>query len=115
MAINEEQSLKNTIYEAIETSLEAQLRAIRRLRGNNKELPPKRGMSQVDMAYNILEKIGTPLHINEIIHNIEITHRIQVDRESLVSAITKKVQRGDRFSKVGKNTFEAKKHNSSLS
>jgi hypothetical protein len=108
--MSSQEQIKDTIYEALETSLEAQLRAIRRLRGSNKDVSaPKKGMSQVDMAYNILNKIGTPLHINEIIRNIEITHRVQVDRESLVSAITKKVNRGDRFSRVGKNTFEAKR------
>ena len=107
---HEHQSVTDAIYEAFEASLEAQLRAIKRLRGSEKEASfPKQGMSQVDMAYDILEKNGAPLHINEIIRNIETTHRIQVDRESLVSAITKKVKRGDRFSRVGKNTFETKK------
>ena len=110
MSNPENQSLKDTIYEVAETLLEAQLRAIRRLRGSGKEASAlQKGMSQVDMAYDILVKIGAPLHINEIIRNIETTHRIQVDRESLVSAITKKVTRGDRFSRVGKNTFVAKK------
>jgi hypothetical protein len=116
-----EQSIKSTIYEALEVSLEAQLRAIRRLRGSNNDnsslnkksnkdsSKSNKGMSQVDLAYDILNKIGIPLHINEIIHNIETTHRIRVDRESLVSAISKKVVRGDRFSRVGKNTFVAKK------
>ena len=109
MSSNEHQSVKDSIYEAIEVSLEAQLRAIRRLRGAKKNtLTSEKGMSQVDLAYDILIKIGTPLHINEIIRNIETTHRIQVDRESLVSAITKKVARGDRFARVGKNTFAVK-------
>lgn len=109
MSSHEHQSVKDSIYEAIEVSLEAQLRAIRRLRGNRKGVPVlKKGMSQVDLAYDILVKIGAPLHINEIIRNIETTHQIQVDRESLVSAITKKVARGDRFARVGKNTFAVK-------
>ena len=111
MSNSEHQSIKDSIYEALETTLEAQLRAIRRLRGSTKEISTStKGMSQVDMAYNILDKIGAPLHINEIIRHIEITYRIQVDRESLVSAITKKVTRGNRFSRVGKNTFAAKKN-----
>lgn len=109
MSSHENQSVKDSIYEALEVSLEAQLRAIRRLRGVKKKTPASdKGMSQVDLVYDILVKIGTPLHINEIIRNIETTHRIQVDRESLVSAITKKVARGDRFVRVGKNTFALK-------
>lgn len=108
------QSIIDAVYEALETSLESQLRAIRRLRNSEKEtISPNKGMSHVDMAYNILNKAGSPLHINEIIRNIEITYRIQVDRESLVSAITKKVTRGDRFSRVGKNTFQVLNHPSS--
>lgn len=110
MSTQDHQLIKDSVYEAIETTLEAQLRAIRRLRGSTKETSTSiKGTSQVDMAYDILNKIGTPLHINEIIRNIEKTHRIQIDRDSLVSAITKKVKRGDRFSRVGKNTFVAKK------
>jgi hypothetical protein len=110
MSTHENQSVKDALYEALETSLEAQLRAIRRLRGAKKEAPSSdKGMSQVDMAFDILNKVGTPLHINEIIRSIETIHRVHVDRESLVSAITKKVTRGDRFSRVGKNTFAAKK------
>ena len=109
MSTQEGQSVKDTIYEALETSLEAQLRAIKRLRGSDKEDPtPKKGMSQIDMAYDILDRMG-PLHIKEIIRNIEASYQIKVDRESLASAITKKVIRGDRFSRVGKNTFAAKK------
>lgn len=105
-----DQSIKDSIFEAVEISLEAQLRAIRRLRNPKSEKSTtNKSMSQVDMAYDILDKIGTPLHINEIILNIEKSHKIQVDRESLVSAITKKVTRGVRFARVGKNTFVAKK------
>lgn len=103
-------SIQDIIYEAFEASLEAQLRSIRRLRGSSKDSSvSKKGKSQVDMAYDILVRVETPLHINEIIRNIETTYQVQVDRESLVSAITKKVTRGDRFSRVGKNTFVAKK------
>jgi HB1, ASXL, restriction endonuclease HTH domain len=103
-------SIRETILDVIETSLEAQLRAIRRLKtGEEKKVPrlSKKGMSQIDYAYDILSKAGTPLHVNEIINQIQKTHLVQVDRESLVSALTKKVQRGDRFSKTGKNTFKA--------
>lgn len=110
MSTDEGQSIKDTIYEVIEVSLAAQLRAIRRLResGDAKVISiPKEGMSQVDMAYDVLVKAGTALHVNDIIRDIETTHKIHVDRESLVSALTKKVARGKQFSKAGKNTFAA--------
>ena len=36
---------------------------------------------------------------------IHSTFHLTVDRESLVSSLTKKVARGDRFLRTGKNTF----------
>jgi hypothetical protein len=36
---------------------------------------------------------------------IHSTFHVTVDRESLVSSLTKKVARGDRFLRSGKNTF----------
>lgn len=103
-----ESQVKDVIFEAIETSLEAQLRAIRRLRsGKEVSLKPKtrKGMSQVDMAFDILSNTAGPLHISEIIRRIVEVHNRQVDRESLVSSLVKKVQRGDRFVRTDKNVF----------
>jgi hypothetical protein len=103
-----ESQVKDVIFEAIETSLEAQLRAIRRLR-SGKEASPKsktrKGMSQVDMAFDILSNTEGPLHISAIIRRIVEVHNRQVDRESLVSSLVKKVQRGDRFVRTDKNVF----------
>ena len=62
-------------------------------------------MSQVNMAFNILKKAHAPLHVSEIIERIQASFGVSVDRESLVSALSKKVQRGDRFSRTTKNTF----------
>jgi len=45
------------------------------------------------------------LHVSEIIERIEQRHGQRVDRESLVSALVKKVQRGDRFVRTDKNVF----------
>lgn len=102
-------SIRETILDTIESSLEAQLRAIRRLKTNKKKEVSfiNKGMSHVDLAYDILIKAGVPLHVNEIINQVHKTHGIQIDRESLVSALTKKVKRGDRFSRTDKNTFKA--------
>ncbi|MFZ0964856.1 MAG: hypothetical protein WAO35_28700 [Terriglobia bacterium] len=57
------------------------------------------------MAYDILQKARSPLHIAEILARIQATYGVAVDRESLVSSLTKKVARGDRFLRSGKNTF----------
>jgi len=100
--------IKNTILNTIEASLEAQLRAVRRLKAGEKDVKPRssrKGMSQVDMAYDILIKTGTPLHVSEIITRIKQVHGRKVDRESLASALIKKVHRRNRFVRSDKNVF----------
>jgi hypothetical protein len=102
------EDLKDLILSTIETSLQAQLQAVRRLRRGD-ETPSrtgrKRGRSQVDMAYDILSHSRSPLHISELIDRIETAFGVRPDRESLVSALTKKVRRNDRFTRPASNTF----------
>lgn len=54
--------LKDSILSIFEASLEAQLRAVRRLHVGMEAAPPRRreGLSQVDMAYDILRKTRAP-------------------------------------------------------
>jgi hypothetical protein len=101
-------SIQNLILSVFEASLEAQLRAVRRLRqGEQTPAAPSRhkGLSQVDMAYDVLRKAPSPLHVSEILDRIQAAFGVTVDRESLVSSLTKKVARGDRFLRTDKNTF----------
>jgi hypothetical protein len=102
--------LKDLLLSIHEASLEAQLRAVRRLRQGPPDAArprtqPNKGLSQVDMAFDILKKARAPLHVSELLARIHSTFHISVDRESLVSSLTKKVARGDRFLRTGKNTF----------
>ncbi len=99
---------KDLILGVFEASLEAQLRAVRRLRqGEDSPSEPRRreGLSQVDMAFDILKKARSPLHVSEILDRIRTQFGVTVDRESLVSSLTKKVARSDRFLRPEKNTF----------
>jgi hypothetical protein len=99
---------KDIILSAFEASLKAQLRAVRRLRQGKPEgaaARPKKGLSQVDLAYNILQKARSPLHVSEILARLHAAFHVTVDRESLVSSLSKKVARGDRFLRTAKNTF----------
>jgi len=57
------------------------------------------------MAHDILKKARTPLHVAVIIERIQASFGVAVDRESLVSSLSKKVERGDRFIRTEKNTF----------
>ena len=100
--------LKDLILGTFEVSLEAQLRAVRRLRQDepaSTEPRPHKGLSQVDMAFDILKKARAPLHISDLLDRIQAQFGVTVDRESLVSSLTKKVTRGDRFLRPDKNTF----------
>ena len=100
--------LKDSILSIFEASLEAQLRAVRRLRQGEEDTPkPARvkGRSQVDMAYDVLKKARSPLHVSQLLDRIHSSFGVVVDRESLVSSLTKKVARQDRFLRTDKNTF----------
>jgi hypothetical protein len=57
------------------------------------------------MAYDILKKGRSSLHVSQILERIQTQFGVTVDRESLVSSLSKKVARGDRFLRPEKNTF----------
>ena len=100
--------LNDTILATIEASLDAQLRAVRRLRkGESIEAKPVRKvrMSQIGMAYDVLKGTQTPLHIDDLLKRIQVSYDIQVDRESLVSSLVKKIKQGKRFVRTAPNTF----------
>ena len=98
---------RDLILNIFEASLDAQLRAVRRLRQGTPppEAHGQKGLSQVNMAFDILRKARAPLHISEILDRIHSQFGVTVDRESLVSSLTKKVARNDRFVRPEKNTF----------
>lgn len=99
---------KDLILSVFEASLDAQLRAVRRLRqGAPSSAAPRRrkGLSQIDMAFDILKKARSPLHVSQILDRIQQQFGATIDRESLVSSLTKKVARSDRFLRPEKNTF----------
>ena len=103
-----DEDVKDVILGTFEASLDAQLRAVRRLRRGAPATEPARrpkGRSQVDMAFDILKSARAPLHVSDILSRIETRFGVAVDRESLVSSLVKKVARGDRFVRTEKNTF----------
>ena len=58
------------------------------------------------MAMDILQKAQRPLHISEIIAQVETKYGVTLDRESLVSALVKKIHRRQGLSRSAPNTFE---------
>jgi len=105
----EKDEVKAAVLDAIEVSLEAQLKAVRRLRtGPPKPRAARKGTSQIQMVHDVLRRSGKPLHVTEIIERVEKVHGIKLDRESIVSTLVKKVKRGDQFVRTDKNVFGLK-------
>ena len=61
-------------------------------------------MSNMDMASDILRRAPKPLHISEIIAQVKTKYDVTLDRESLVSALVKKVHRHQGLSRTAPNT-----------
>jgi len=91
-----------------ERLLAAQLRAVRQIKSpRSKKTKPEagKGISNMDMALDILRRAQRPLHISEIIAQVKTKYGVELDRESLVSALVKKVHRHQELSRTAPNTF----------
>ena len=94
--------------------LKAQLSVIRGyIRGGNiggkeRDASPNQRKSHMSMAADILASDGAPLHVSEIIRRVEQQYGIKLDRESMVSALTKKVKKEVMFVRTGPNIFGLK-------
>ena len=98
---------RESIIDILIYASESQLRALRLLRARERQqVPRKKRRSNLDLIEDILVNAGTPLHINRIIEQVEAAHKIRLDRESIVSSLSKKIHRKDRFARTGKNTFD---------
>ena len=99
--------IRDEVLAAFELALDVQLRAVRHLRGRGRRAARsnRRGLSNVDMSFEMLRRAKTALHVDDLIVAIAQTYGIQPARDSLVSALTKKVMAGDRFEKTAPNTF----------
>jgi hypothetical protein len=64
--------------------------------------------SQMSIITDILSSAGTPLHVSEIMRRAREQYGVDLDRESVVSALTKKVKKGALFVRTGPNTFGLK-------
>jgi hypothetical protein len=86
----------------------AQLRTVRQLK-SPKPKKAKRiegeSMSNMDMAIDILRRAQRSLHISEIIAQVKTKYGVPLDRESLVSALVKKIHRHQGLSRTAPNTF----------
>jgi hypothetical protein len=101
---------RKDLLDVLEAISEAQLRTIRKLRGPQASTAaegeqPLERMSQIDMVQNILSSVRRPLHISDILELVSKQFGVDLDRESVVSALAKRVARKDRFARTAPNTF----------
>jgi len=91
-----------------ESLLRSQLKVVREFlrQGEEPKFKTRRKRkSQMNVVYDILVAAQAPLHINEILARAKSDFDLELDRESVVSAITKKVRSGRMFKRVAPNTF----------
>ena len=93
---------------------EAKLKIINRFQ---KAVPPKptKRTSKIEIAENVLRIAGRPLHVSEIIQLAQRDFQVALDRDSIVSAILKKVNAGKSFIRTAPNTFALKAHHTTKS
>lgn len=104
--MSELNDLKRLLLEIEAVKLNAQLKAIHKMMPEDKVIPVvKHSKSGISIVYDILQEENTPLHINDIIHLAKEKYDIVLDRESIVSAIIKKIRKNEKFIRTGKNTF----------
>ena len=96
-----------------ESLLKAQLKIIRQFlsEGEQPKFKPRgKGKSQMSIIYDLLLAARKPLHVNEIIERAKIEFNVDLDRDSIVSALSKKVKSGRMFKRVEANTFTIADH-----
>ena len=75
----------------------------------------KKRTSNIEIAENVLRIAGRPLHVSEIIHLADRDFQVNLNRDSIVSAILKKVTAGKSFIRTAPNTFALKEHQTTKS
>ena len=89
---------------------ESKLKIINRFQKGVK--PKLKRTSNIEIAKNVLNIAGRPLHVSEIIQLAKRDFEVDLDRDSIVSAILKKVKAGKSFVRTSPNTFTLKEHHS---
>ncbi len=73
---------------------------------HNKQL---KRTSKLDIVEDIFLSADQPLHISKIIKIAQNDYQVALERDSIVSALIKKIKAGIRFVRVAPNTFALKK------
>lgn len=65
--------------------------------------------SNIDIVLDVLQSSGRPLHVTEIINLAKQDYDTELNRDSIVSALLKKVQAGKGVVRTAPNTFATAK------
>jgi hypothetical protein len=83
------------------------LRTINRFLKSSKPKAVKR-KSKASIVENVLRIAGRPLHISSIIEIAERDFGVQLERDSIVSILIKKIKADQTFIRTAPNTFSLK-------
>ncbi len=72
------------------------------------KVEPKKRRSKVDVVEHVLKIAGRPLHVSEIIRIANRDFQVQLERDSIVSILIKKIKAGQKFIRTAPNTFALK-------
>ena len=86
---------------------QATLKVIDRFQQQERRQPQER-TSNIEIVENVLNGVGRPLHVSDILRMAEEQYQVQLNRDSIVSAILKKINAGQTFIRTAPNTFALK-------
>lgn len=86
---------------------QAKLKIIERFQQQGRTQSKKR-TSNIDIVHNILKAVGHPMHVSDIIKMAQQHYQVKLNRDSIVSAILKKINAGQMFIRTAPNTFALK-------
>jgi hypothetical protein len=87
---------------------QATVKVVERFQTSGEKRPHKR-TSNIDIVLDVLQSAGRPLHVTEIIDQAKHDYDIELSRDSIVSALLKKVQAGKGVVRTAPNTFATAK------
>jgi len=105
------EEFKDILLQVLELQHEYQLHAVRQLRGKAEfeaVLPPRRGrrrQSLVDLSVQILTEERKPLHVDDLVAELQKRFGRLTDRDALSSALAKKARAGIMFRQTAPATF----------
>ena len=86
---------------------ESKIKTINRFLKATKQETIKR-TSKSSTVENVLKIAGRPLHVSEIIEIATRDFKVQLERDSITSILTKKIKAGQKFIRTAPNTLALK-------